>query len=303
MKTKVVLICFLVSLVTWGVSSSFFPEIPSPVFLWSGSNYFTTKNSQFLETTSSNQIINVVHSILQNKGDAADIQFGKQFQTFNPPEMVVMYVVSSPHFPYKQIEPVLDSAISSIIIPYNYHQNTVPSFSLVETVRHSENEHKLVVSQGEDDQFMADDYVKNGELISYLEQNKDVLFKSGKSSIMIVFLPKGETEGLEFLKKVNSKVNDLSQGHYVAVLTADSPVEHISQTVDSVHTQIAVMQRDIFAAANDDLWPYAIWEGLLVSIVMLAMLFVGVFCTSTVQTPVRWGSTKYVCQFTEISDP
>jgi len=217
-----------------------------------------------------------------------------------------MYVVSGMNChpqSNKQIESVLGSATTSLIIPYNYHQNTVPSFSLVETIRHSETEHKLVVSQEEDDQFVADDFVNNGDLISYLDQNKDGLFNNGKSNMMIVFLPKGDNEGIEFLKKVESKVNDLSKGQYVAVLTSDSPVEHISKTMDSVHTQIAVMQRDIYSDATDDFWPYAIWEALLVSIVMLAMLFVGVFCTATVQTPQRWGSTRYVCQFTQISDP
>ena len=53
---------------------------------------------------------------------------------------------------------------------------------------------------------------------------------------------------------------------------------------------------------NDDYFPISVWEGIMVVAILIILLVIGVGCTVSVQTPKRFG-TKYVCQFTEISDP
>jgi len=296
---KAVLVCFIVCLVACGVSSSFFPDIPSPVFFWSGSNYFTAKNTQILGSTSTNEITNFLLSILTKTDTTSKLSGYKNGEV--APELVIMWIVTSEEFhshSYKQIQPLIESSTSSIIFPYNYHHNSIPSASIVNNVIRAGE--KVIIAQ--DDVITESEdliNIQKKDLVSYLENNKN-LFTNGKSDLLIVYLPTGS---VDFISKVEQAVKELSHGNYVAVLTADSPVVRITETVTAVHTQIAVMQRDMWHFAQADFWPIQVWEGLMISLLLIFMLIIGVGCTATVQTPQRWGTGKYNCQFTEIPDP
>lgn len=295
---KVLLACLVGLVLAFSVSSSFFPEIPTPVFLWSGSNFFTTK-TQYVESTTTNQITDFLLSIISSSNTKNPLQeFTNQGVV---PELVIVWITPNEilhSHSYKQIQPFIESSVSSIIIPYNYHQNSVPSASLIRNV--IKNGQKVIIVQ--DNLYEKSEYIVNverGEIVNYLENNKGI-FNNGKPDLMLVYSPADSTD---FISKVDKKLNDLSQGKYVAVLTSDFPVGHVSETVTAVHSQVAVMQRDMWHFAQSEFWPIEVWEGLLISLMLIFMLIVGVGCTSTVQTPQRWGTGNYVCQFTEIADP
>jgi len=294
---KISFACLVGFVLAVSVSSSFFPEIPTPVFLWSGSHYFTAK-TQYLESTTTNQITDFIVSIISQTNIKNPLE---ALTNHEVPELVIVWITPSDALhsnSYKQIQPLIESSGSSIIIPYSYHGNSVPSASLITNVIRTG--HKVIIAQDHLSEKSEDIVnVERDKLVNYLENEKDI-FNNGKPDLLVVYTP---TDSVDFISKVDKKVKELSQGIYVAVLTSDFPVGHVSDTVTAVHTQVAVMQRDMWHFAQGEFWPIQVWEGLLISILLILMLIVGVGCTATVQTPQKWGTGSYVCQFTEIADP
>jgi len=294
---KISFACLVGFVLAVSVSSSFFPEIPTPVFLWSGSNYFTAK-TQYLESTTTNQITDFIVSIISQTNIKNPLE---ALTNHEVPELVIVWITPCDALhsnSYKQIQPLIESSASSIIIPYNYHENSVPSASLISNVIRTG--HKVIISQ---DHFPAktDDIVnvERDKLVNYLENDKEI-FNNGKPDLLIVYSP---ASSVDFITEVDRKTKELSQGRYVAVLTSDFPIGHVTDTITAVHSQVAVMQRDMWYFAGSEFWPIEVWEGLMVVLLLIFMLIIGVGCTATVQTPQKWGTGNLVCQFTEIPDP
>jgi len=295
---KISFACLVGIILAVSVSSSFFPELPTPVFLWSGNNYFTAK-TQYLESTTTNQITDFIVSIISQSNLKNPLQ--SLINNNEVPELVIVWITPNDALhsdSYKQIKPLIESSASSIIIPYNYHENSVPSASLITNVIRTG--HKVIIAQ---DHFPAktEDIVnvERIKLVNYLENDKEI-FNNGKPDLLIVYSP---ADSVDFISEVDKKSKELSQGKYVAVLTSDFPIGHVTDTVTAVHSQVAVMQRDMWHFAQSEFWPVEVWEGLMVVILLIIMLIIGVGCTATVQTPQKWGTGNLVCQFTEIQDP
>lgn len=276
-----------------GVVCSFFPDVSSPVFFWSGTSYFTSKNAQYLGSTDSHDITDFILSTRTNSLS--------KFHSENAqsPELVVMYIerLSAQHS-FKGLKSILDSATSSLLVPYNYHKSGVSAQFVDELIVRNQ---KVIVAQDDTVSSTASIiHVQRSGLKQYLQQHTE-LFNNGATDYVLVYLPDQEDS---YVSELDAAIKTLSNSNYVAIYATDSPSSEIMESITAVQVHVTAVQRDMWYYAQGEFWPVSVWEGILASIVLIVLLLIGVGCTATVQTPNRWGTdTKLVCQFTEINDP
>jgi len=299
---KTILLCALLLLVCQA-SSTFFPETSSPVLLWSNSKIFSSNSLQYLEKTDSKDVVAFINT-LQAKGQP---KLNIVSENYPKPEIIVVFVVDAQELHSARLskfEKIITSAETSVIIPYNYQSKyRSTSQDLLHTMSLSK---KVIISQSNIEGEASNlnrKYVATSQLVNFLgsDEEKQYIFdRKSSPELVVVYLDDVKDPQL-FIQSINQRASELTSGNFVGVLFADEKIEHIHETVEAVHYQIAVVQRQV--VADDSYFPTAVWEGILVSIVLLFLLLIGVGCTASVQTPKRWGTGKYVCQFTEIPDP
>lgn len=295
MKT---ILCVLLLAIATQATSTFFPETPSPVLFWSGSNIFSGKSHEYLEKTTSNQIANFIHQ-LETKSSNPSLPITSNVN----PEIIVVFVAENKGFSSVQLSEfasLVQGSESSVIIPYNYQsQYSATSRSVLRSLTGS-----YIVSRSGDNSKSYDPKVNRmstSSLSTFLESAQEKsLDRKTNPEVIVVYL-KGES--IKYAQGICQQVSQLTNGNYIAVAFADEKNQDIEETKDAVHFQVAVTKRQAVPDNSDDYFPTAVWEGIMVSVLLLILVVIGVSCTASVQTPKRWGTGKYVCQFTEISDP
>eukprot|EP01088_Endostelium_zonatum_P001296 TRINITY_DN11607_c0_g1_i1.p1 TRINITY_DN11607_c0_g1~~TRINITY_DN11607_c0_g1_i1.p1 ORF type:complete len:298 (+),score=64.86 TRINITY_DN11607_c0_g1_i1:54-947(+) len=295
---KTVLSCILLLVVCTQATSTFFPETTSPVLLWSGQNVFSGKSIQHLERTTSKQLGMFISQL-----ESRSVTTLKLTTAEAKPEVIVLFVTENSGIHSSQLsqfEKLVTSAESSVIIPYNYHdgQRTTSENML------SALSGKLIISKAVVNSKSSDEntkYVATSALSSFLgsEEEKSFVDKT-HSEVVIVYL-KGVEDAQHFVESTTEQISKITNGNFIAILFADEKIQAIEETKEAVHFQMAVIKRE--TVDNNDYFPVSVWEGIMASVVLIFILAVGVGCLSTVQTPKRWGTGKYVVTFTEINDP
>eukprot|EP01090_Pellita_catalonica_P005014 TRINITY_DN1483_c0_g1_i2.p1 TRINITY_DN1483_c0_g1~~TRINITY_DN1483_c0_g1_i2.p1 ORF type:complete len:240 (-),score=38.03 TRINITY_DN1483_c0_g1_i2:35-754(-) len=215
--------------------------------------------------------------------------------TQGTPDLVVLFIEKN-ETP-KEISEIKamvgDTAQSSLIVPHFYPRNSVPSVSVAETL--AEQGVKVVVAG----QFNSDDE-------SITKMSRTALMEFIKTKDLTPTFVVVEMKEQEFKTAIEMKklIETSTTGTVLTIFTADNVSLPIATKVTAVKTHMTTMQRNMWAYANSHYWPISIFEGIIGSVILLILAFVGVACLTTLQTPDKWGSeSRFPCQFVEIQDP
>jgi len=283
-------------LITFGiialVSSSFFPSFPVTSFLWSGTNYFTTHSQCVVEKTLSVGDLADLVTKISNK-QTPIVQNGlwdyarKEAIT---PEILIVFVEPNSqisHTAYTFLQDTITASSSSVIAPYMYRDSSSAiSDILIGAFRLAPNARTIIAADDRNNAIQLD------SLLNTLEKD-DEIYNNGVVDLVFVYLSADITK-TSFITNIDNKIKQATKGNYVAVFTANSEFERekLSAKRDVVFEERTVQVRDSGTYAQSKYWPHQIWEGLLISALLLILLTIGLWCTFELQTPVRWEKQK-----------
>merc|ERR1711941_220131 len=159
--TLVVLAAFFLAY----IHAALLPPFPAPAVFWSGERYFSSKQEQYLTTVSEVEIGDFVSSL---SGSAAkSVLSGFVNPNAQHPEVVVIFVeqeAQPAREAYSFLQTFLDSASSSLVVPYAY-----PSASVSDAIL-NKVAHRAILSNGKTDVVVVQVASGDASLIAEVEQ-------------------------------------------------------------------------------------------------------------------------------------
>jgi len=263
--------------------TSFFPEFPIPVFFWGSQDTFVATTNQYIETIAMQKVSEFIISFGEVKTRPNNPL--SLFRTSDAPELILLWIEKNEDHAFHHIEPLIESAGSSLIVVNSYRQNGA---SINDSIAK-----------------MGWKYVPAEDLAVYMQEHKDIISNNSPDFLVVVGIEKYSlSERGALLKSVDAQLKELN-AKYVCIVTAVTSV-NVEQRVASIQSQLNLMQHNspVFTYAESKYWPQGVWEGLLVAALLIILLLLGVGCTASVQTPSRWElPTHPRCQFTELNEP
>jgi len=181
------------------------------------------------------------------------------------------------------------AASSSVIAPFVYRDSSSGAISemLLEAFKLAPNAHTIIASDERSDAIQLD------SLVSTLATNTEI-YQNGVVDLVFVYLPSEVSSKASLITNVDTTIKQATKGNYVAVFTANSEFERekMSTRREVVSERSTIQVRDSDTYAQSKYWPHQIWEGLLISALLLILLTIGLWCTFELQTPVRWEKPK-----------
>jgi hypothetical protein len=283
-----------------------------PTFLWSGSSTFKQSSFQLLDEVSADDISGVVNKFVGEDKQVEDSLLG-HMNDASSPEVVAVFVydqlrteqvselsgatdLDSNGGAFSNLKAALDSSRSSLSVPYTRGSEG----SFVNKLRPAVQGATLVSGF---EHFSEGEIVSINDLLSRFNE----LASNGVPDLLVVNLGTLSPAQDELLGKVCKSLNEMTQGNFVAVVTADSTSimeDHIQRSFETTQhaqrEQIAHRRRlqakkeapkDPGACGGDGTCDYDIpittniLVGLIVGAVLLIIFLVGFNCLFALQTP------------------
>ncbi|KAL6055421.1 hypothetical protein QOT17_016757 [Balamuthia mandrillaris] len=286
--SALLLAALFVSAATCG---SVFPPLPSPSFLWAGHTYFNGDGVECVDSVNTQNVAALISAVLRAEPALLSEQnplSGYVANSAQQPELVTVFLQTKPqlsHSAYSPLRSLLEGAASSVIAPYTYHTSTSSSLSSLVLSKLPSAASVVVAGLEEGKDKLKDaTYIKLEESLNYLRQHTD-LFSNGRTDLLLVFL---HDESVSFVGELNGLVKEASSGNYLSVFSAENPVVPPVQSTSypsRAETEEEEEELEESPYSDMDYWPASVWEGLITAVLLLSILFFGVFCTFRVQVP------------------
>jgi len=274
--TTRLLLCFCI---VYFVSASLFPAFPTPAFFWSGNNFFDGQ-SECLETYHSDIVTDFVirASVQETTGNVLS-KFVKNNQ---PLEMIVLFIDPKPALSnafYSFLQPILSQS-SSLILPFVYKSESISTTS--QDILFGVAGTKVIFSNKEG-------ALPRAQVVDYITQNT-ALFSNGETDVIVVYL-ENQVNRAAFVESVNNAISAQTLD-YLGLFIADTDYTREEEADSHLRSERSIEVRDADEYAQGKYWPQGVWEGLLVTILLITILAIGVWCTSELQTPTKWEKPK-----------
>jgi len=271
--------------IVYFVGASLFPAFPTPAFLWSGNNFFEGQ-SECLETYRSDVVTDFVirASLQESKGNVLS-KFVKNSQ---PLEVIVLFIDPKPALSnefYSFLQPILSQS-SSLILPFIYKSESISTTS--QDILFGVAGNKVIFSNREG-------ALPRSQVVNYITQHTGI-FSNGETDVIAVYLENQENRAA-FVESVNNAISAQTLD-YLALFIADTDYtrEEEADRNNELRSERSIDARDADEYAQSKYWPRGVWEGLLVTLLLLSILSIGVWCTSELQTPTKWEKTRQLHQ-------
>jgi len=293
-----------------------FPSSTAPLLLWSNTNFLSGVNKQIVD-------------ILDVSNAEGSFQDTKEYFFNAVPELLIVFVepqltseklslLTDSHIPqsnggsFSNLKRLVENSKSSIVYPYvtTSDFNTVAT-SLITSLMRNLQETASIVVAGDTTSSMK--IFRGKAVTSYsLEQlkeklalNKDWnLLTNGITDLLVIKfnspsfnladeanLQKIYATDDQLLSTIDAILNDIS---YVAMFTSDSSSIHstVETSFPQSHPVLTRFEKRFQQTVDDSNWPDAIVQALLVSIPLLIILSIGLVCTFSVQSDLKFDAEK-----------
>jgi len=289
----------------------FAPSFTTPVFMWSNTQYFGGKNVHISEYTSVEAIANL---LVSNK---------KEFSGKTTPEAVFIFIepeLRTEHFPllsnayavhpnggsFSQLKEILENtATSSLVIPF-VHGGDKSFIGSTIVMQYVQQFKESVINIASADSSSFEEYEKkNSSRVIHLSldslknmmNNNQNLFSNGVTDIIVVCFnsPVVHADNVDqvapsyaaddtYIKDIIQNI----QGSYIAILTSERTVSEGIKL-----TRATMMVRQL--TPNEDsggIYPGDVVEAHIVLIPFAFILAVGICCTCSVQSDLKFDAEK-----------
>jgi len=296
----------------------------SPLFLWSNTKYFSAKNIQIRELVSTED---VQDAFLQNKRLTPISSF---FQASSSPkvEAIVIFVepkLNSEHVSilsnaysnnvggaFSHLKNLLDNSVSSLVAPYVYagESNSIGSSVVLSLSNNLQAGAKVIIARSEGSTMLPDfkekkniDNISLQELQKLTSNNWSVL-NNGVTDLIVVCFDAGEevlnqevrkeyASDDAFLEILDSFTK--SGVNYVAAYTSEKSSSELQLVMPSSHPSMSAFEelhQQRRGNSIDQLFPAEIMQGLLFTLPLVIILFIGVCCTFGLQSALKFDAEK-----------
>jgi len=270
------------------VQLAFTTEAPVPLFLWSGESYLSGNTVGEFVTHSE------IGTLLSHLGKSTNNQRGvlhQQVDTLSSskPEIVFAFIydklsssdVSRNTDKFSTLKSVLSSSKSKLTFPYVTPQSTCFVLSL--NTRFDPETTTLIGDANGCQSFLS-------ELDSDLS-----IFSNGRTDLVII-QGQDPTEGGRCLQTMTDYVNSKTNGHFVGVLSADVATAQVTMAFpESAPSSASFSTLSTSSSSSNPVGPQYITPDILlalgVSWGVLSILVFMVYCTMSIETPLRYSST------------
>jgi len=264
--TLVVLAAFFLAY----IHAALLPPFPAPAVFWSGDRYFSSKQEQCLTTVSEVEIGDFVSSL---SGSAAkSVLSGFVNPNAQHPEVVVIFVeqeAQPAREAYSFLQTFLDSASSSLVVPYAY-----PSASVSDAIL-NKVAHPAILSA-----LSSDEAVLN-----YFKNHRAIL-SDGKTDVVVVQVASGDASLIAEVEQL------LSGSSFVLGYTADASFRAAEKSTRMM--ALGAIDADLVVehTYGGEYWPADVWSGIVISVTLPLLLAIAIGCMFELQTPTRWEKPK-----------
>jgi len=264
-----------------------------PLFLWSSKGYFSGRVQNVQETPTINDI-NTSLLKLTGASSLPETKIAKYtVDSASKPELIVAYVLPELSSTLSQsdclntgdLQSILEKSESSLVFPYVHldESRTLSQSLLLTSERIDANCEDLVNSLNAD------------------------IFGNGKTELVVANVRAGQAS---CLTQLDSYIAEQSKGNFIGLLSGEVPTaiktEYISapamlETSDDsfAHTfntaaLSETLDANITSSQSVEYVTPDIMTGLLVSLILLIILFGGLTCLLSIESPVRYGTQRLV---------
>jgi len=217
---------------------------------------------------------------------------------------------------FSNLKRYVETSISSLVAPYgSYEGYWRPFLLLLSHVVQPLEDHKasfILATPSESELSSLKGTISKiglDGLEEYLSSHKE-LFSNEVADLLVVEFPQHASLVSEefasddaLLAKITGQIAALSSGNYVALFTGMNPVfsdAYVHLTTETPQNDIEHYLRDVLQSSassssncttnctNDTFWPTPLVEGLMVSLVLLIILTIGLYCSLSMQGPDRF---------------
>lgn len=281
---------------------------PVPLVLWSGSNYFSGKNTQYLNVVKEEDIEYSLQSLLglttASQNDALNLHF-KQFET-QKPEVVALFVepklrtaelsVANVHY-LKKV--VMETSASSFVIPYAIVGRSQPFLQIFSNVIPQLTQASVIIASPPEStiEIAGATSTTPEKLLDVLNENSGI-FSNGVTDLIVVFFAEKDTAQLEdddrYIAQLEQEIKLRTNGNYVGVFSANSPSStNVLRSFAATPEELTRIVRDQLPSDTyTSYFPGIIWEAIIVVVTLLIIALVGICCTVQLQTPARFETPK-----------
>jgi len=287
---------------------AFAPSFTSPLFMWSNKQYFTGQNIVVNELMSTDDVVSGLRGgesplkeQLKEGRKQPEIVFvfvEPELRTEQFPMLADAYSVHPNGGAFAKLKGTIESyARSSVVVPFTYvgSSKSIGSSIASDMVTNLHGGSVIVVNS---ETAFAE---RTGIQRLSLEGLKEIatkdwsLLSNGVTDVVIVYFESPAVHPNNVYQVSSSYANDDAYMHsildplsasYLAIFTADKPA---SESVKQARASLAVQQ-----LTSQSIYPPDVIEAQIIMIPFLFILFVGICCTSSVQSSLKFDAEKKV---------
>jgi hypothetical protein len=264
--TFIVLVAFFLAY----IHAALLPPFPAPAVFWSGERYFSSKQEQCLTTVSEVEISSFVSSV--SGAVEKNVLSGFVSSDAQRPEVVVVFVeqeAQPSREAYSFLQTFLDSAASSLVVPYAY-----PNARVSDAILNKMSQSAILSGLSSDE-----------EVLGYFDNHRAIL-SDGKTNVIVVQIASGDAS------LIGAVEQRLSGSSYVLGYAADASFRAAEKSTRMV--ALSALDSDLVVehTYGGEYWPADVWSGIVISVTLLILLAIGIGCMFELQTPTRWEKTK-----------
>jgi len=299
--------------------------------MWSNTNYFTSLGDQVPQVVSTKDVEGAFHFSRKNmlsKYFTPNVE-PEVITIFIQPgmrtdELVVLadaYKTRPDGGAYKNVKRMVETAKSSLVLPYVYSdsistdEKTIIGSVIADVLSRKDTDAQLILAS-DDSTVTSWITARTGVSPISLKTLTDLslsnewgVLRNGVADLIIVFLTPA-SEDIDAARSISSKddtfmnnfIHAIDKHEYLALFTSDAPAPQIQQTLPSTHpmlqrfeTSVKQVQDDTTSEVTDNesgLMPDSIIQALLVMLPFLIILLIGVYCTFSLQSVLKYDLEK-----------
>jgi len=288
----------------------------SPAFLWSNTKFLNVQNAQELDVINADNIRNVLLS------ETKDNELSQYLGSATQPELLVIFVeahLRTEEVPllsqaYKSesdganlsnLKKMLEESQSSVTLPYVYSAtNQLIGTTIAQQISNSLSaSSKVLIGTNTARTIKGQSFTL--ETLKEMFQTQQQIFENGVTDLVVVYFPSHGGSSAEALARAYAQddkyVNDLLgniQTSYVALFISDKAENDLefelpASSPDLARFELAQEQQQTgFSSDSTVLFPDGVIEGLLVMLPFLVILLIGICCTFSLQSDLKFDGEK-----------
>jgi len=274
----------------------------SPLFMWSNSNDFETKNGQVDEPLSSSEVVDALRRFSGVPAQGKNELF---VSTDSKPEVVLFFLAPQTSNigvlsgAYSQNVPCtlpflkenIQSETGSSVVAQYVSMDSLKFKTSLRTFFNQLSEEQTVLATGPNaaSLFFTVQH-QNKKLIALEGLEQEPIFQNGVTDFVFVVLPSVENPSVVDTIEVVRR----STSHFVTILAFETVTEQsrLSKYYEQGQTSFQHRGAHFFArdSSDDDdsYWPPEILEAVIMAIIYAPILLIGICCTCTMKSPDRY---------------